>query len=210
MSYDALRRGRHSQQNQIYCVTTVTRDRQPLFTDIKTPRLLVHELRRLHDNGDVTSLAWVIMPDHLHWLIQLNGSNNYAGRMNSALQKTTDPVVGSNSFDQSHSKPDSLRPNKFGPTKTHQSPVGSNLFDQTNWPLSRVVKTLKARSALTINRQLGQNGSLWQRAYYDRAARKDEDIREIARYIIANPLRAGLAQNIGDYPHWDCIWMDPP
>ena len=79
-----------------------------------------------------------------------------------------------------------------------------------HWPLSRVVKTLKARSALTINRQLGQNGSIWQRAYYDRAARKDEDIREIARFIIANPLRAGLAQNIGDYPHWDCIWMDPP
>ena len=180
MSYDALRKGRHSLHHQVYCITTVTRDRHPLFTDLNTARLLVHELRRLHESKNITSLAWVIMPDHLHWLIQLNGSDNYAGRMNSALQKTADPAVGSNSF------------------------------DQPNWPLSRVVKTLKARSALTINRQLGHSGSLWQRAYYDRAARKDEDIRQIARYIIANPLRAGLAQNIGDYPHWDCIWMDPP
>ena len=149
MSYDALRRGRHSLAHQVYCITTVTRDRQPVFTDITAARLLVRELRRLHEKGDVISLAWVVMPDHLHWMIQLN----------------------------------------------------------ERWPLSRVVKTLKARSALTINRYLCQHGSLWQRAYHDRAARKDQDIRQIARYIVANPLRAGLVRDIGDYPHWDCIWM---
>ena len=75
------------------------------------------------------------------------------------------------------------------------------------WSLSTVVKTLKARSALSINRHLCQHGSLWQRAYYDRAARKDEDIRRIARYIVANPLRASLVRNTGYYPRWDCIWM---
>jgi hypothetical protein len=32
-------------------------------------------------------------------------------------------------------------------------------------------------------------------------------LRDIARYIIANPLRAGLAESIGDYPHWDAIWL---
>ena len=149
MSYDALLRGRHSLHHQVYCITTVTRDRCPLFTDITTARLLVHELRRLHEYGNVISLAWVVMPDHLHWLIQLN----------------------------------------------------------ERWTLSRVVKTIKARSALTINHHLCQHGSLWQRAYYDRAVRKDEDIRQIARYIIANPLRAGLVRDICDYPHWDCIWM---
>ena len=69
------------------------------------------------------------------------------------------------------------------------------------------MKTIKARSALTLNRYLCQHGGLWQRAYYDRAASKDEDIRQTARYIVANPLRAGLVGDIGDYPHWDCIWM---
>ena len=149
MSYDALRRGRHSLHYHVYCVTTVTRDRHPLFTDINTSRLLVRELRRLHEEKSVISLAWVIMPDHLHWLIQLND----------------------------------------------------------RWSLSSVVKIIKARSARTINRHLGQQGSLWQRAYYDHAVRKDEDIRQFARYIVANPLRAGLVRDIGDYPHWDCIWM---
>ena len=155
MSYDTLRRGRHSLHDQIYSITTVTRDRHPLFMDITAARLLVRELRHLHECGDVISLAWVVMPDHLHWLIQLKH-----------------------------------RSNEFDPTA-----------------LSRVVKTLKARSALNINRHLCQHGSLWQRAYYDRAARKDEDIRQMARYIVANPLRAGLVECIGDYPHWDCIWL---
>jgi len=149
MSYDSLRRGRHSLHHQVYCITTVTRGRHPLFTDITAARLLVRELRHLHEPGDVISLAWVVMPDHLHWLIQLND----------------------------------------------------------RWSLSTVVKTLKAHSARAINRHLCQHGSLWQRAYYDRAARKDADVRQIARYIVANPLRAGLVRNIDDYPHWDCSWM---
>ena len=71
MPGDALRRGRYSRNNQIYSITTVCRDRQPLFADFGAARLLIREIRRLHDEGDVTSLAWVVMPDHLHWLIQL-------------------------------------------------------------------------------------------------------------------------------------------
>ena len=149
MSYDALIKGRHSLQNQVYCITTVTRNRLPLFRDFTTARLLVGELRNMHEHGQVVSLAWVIMPDHLHWMIQLKES----------------------------------------------------------WHLCGVVKALKARSARSINRYFCQRGSLWQRAYYDRAARRDEDIRQIARYIVANPLRAGLVDRVGDYPHWDCIWM---
>jgi hypothetical protein len=38
MSYDALRRGRYSLSQQVYCITTVTRDRRPLFTDMTTAR----------------------------------------------------------------------------------------------------------------------------------------------------------------------------
>ncbi|MCF6281296.1 MAG: hypothetical protein L3J28_03650 [Candidatus Polarisedimenticolaceae bacterium] len=43
---------------------------------------------------------------------------------------------------------------------------------------------------------------------HDRAIRKEEDLVAIARYIVANPLRAGLVKSIKDYPHWDCVWLD--
>ncbi|MFM2004374.1 MAG: hypothetical protein RLZZ09_29 [Pseudomonadota bacterium] len=29
----------------------------------------------------------------------------------------------------------------------------------------------------------------------------------IARYNVVNPLRAGLVDRIGDYPHWDAAWL---
>jgi REP element-mobilizing transposase RayT len=128
MSYDALRRGRYSQHYQSYFITTVTRERHPVFEDLSSARLLIGELRRLHEVGSVRSLAWVVMPDHLHWLIQLNDC----------------------------------------------------------WPLSRVMKTLKARSALAINRSRCQKGSLWQRAYYDRAIRKEDDLQEVDEDICIN------------------------
>ena len=86
MSYDALRKGRYSLQRQAYCITTVTRNRYPLFKDINAARLLVHEIRRLQERGEVKSLAWVIMPDHLHWLFQLNDVDIYRERINSTLQ----------------------------------------------------------------------------------------------------------------------------
>ena len=35
----------------------------------------------------------------------------------------------------------------------------------------------------------------------------DEDIKNVARYIIANPLRAGLATNLNNYPLWNTIWV---
>jgi len=36
---------------------------------------------------------------------------------------------------------------------------------------------------------------------------KSEDLMKVARYIVANPLRAGLAGHLADYPHWDAIWL---
>ena len=66
-----LRIGRFTCPGQIYLVTTDTRQRAPIFQDFKLGRLLVQELKRAEEQGLVTSLAWVVMPNHLHWLFEL-------------------------------------------------------------------------------------------------------------------------------------------
>ena len=71
--------------------------------------------------------------------------------------------------------------------------------------LSTLIGQLKGKTAKTINSNPGQQ--FWQSNYYDRALRRDEDRKQIARYIVANPLRAGLVHRIGDYPHWDSVWL---
>jgi len=44
--------------------------------------------------------------------------------------------------------------------------------------------------------------SLWQRYGYERALREDEDTRSVIKYIIENPVRAGLVKVPLDYPFW--------
>ncbi len=37
--------------------------------------------------------------------------------------------------------------------------------------------------------------------------RNDEDLTTVARYLIANPVRAGLVDRAGMYPFWDAVWV---
>ena len=73
--------------------------------------------------------------------------------------------------------------------------------------LSKTVGALKGASSFVINQRLKKKGKLWQTAFYDRALRADDDRKNIARYIAANPLRKGLVDNIGDYPFWHSIYL---
>ncbi|RJY18768.1 transposase [Pseudomonas syringae pv. actinidiae] len=70
-----LRTGRISGAGQIYLVTAKTFQRNPVFSDWRMGRLLVDELRQIQEQQLADSLAWVVMPDHIHWLLQLNGQS---------------------------------------------------------------------------------------------------------------------------------------
>lgn len=144
-----LLKGRVSIPGQIYHLTICTTDRTPWFLDFRCARIVVQGMRQIHDSHFLNSLAWVIMPDHLHWLMQLEE------------QKT----------------------------------------------LAELVRLFKGGTARELNRYLNRQGAIWQRGYYDHALRREEDIKQVARYIVANPLRAGLVQCIEEYSHWDAIWL---
>jgi REP element-mobilizing transposase RayT len=73
--------------------------------------------------------------------------------------------------------------------------------------LAGVMFFVKGRSAHYINKRLNRKGPVWQKAFYDYALRRDEDVKKTARYIVANPLRKGLVNRMGDYPLWDAIWV---
>jgi len=41
---------------------------------------------------------------------------------------------------------------------------------------------------------------LWQEGYVDRFLREDEATLDVVRYVVANPLRAGLCRDVREYP----------
>jgi len=138
-----LRSGRHSLPGQVYLLTTVTKGREPVFLDFGFARMLIAVLREQQDLQHAHTLAFVVMPDHLHWLMQLGE------RIELSL-------------------------------------------------CMRNVKTMSAR-------RLGR--PVWQRGFHDHALRQEQDLADVARYVIANPVRAGLVQRTGQYPHWDAVWV---
>lgn len=71
MPYTHLRKGRFSQTGIAYHITTVTLHRTPHFSDINKGRKVVQELKALQDQGKAETLCYVLMPDHLHWLMVL-------------------------------------------------------------------------------------------------------------------------------------------
>jgi len=76
--------------------------------------------------------------------------------------------------------------------------------------LDNLMRSIKGYSARQLNRRWPDcKGDIWQKGFHDRGLRKEEDLREAARYLVANPLRAGLVRAIGDYPHWDAEWLEP-
>lgn len=137
-----LRRNRYSIENQIYHVTCCTLNRAPFFHDFYLARQVIRTMKFKDDCCQTKTFAFVVMPDHLHWLFQLKASS-----------------------------------------------------------LSEVFQSVKSYSS----NQAGFR--LWQPGYHNHAVRREEDLVKLSRYIVANPLRKGLVEKIGDYPHWDAVWL---
>jgi REP element-mobilizing transposase RayT len=102
--------------------------------------------------GHCINHAWVLMPDHVHWLLSLTDTR----------------------------------------------------------PLGQVVAASKASSARALKRTGLVERSPWQPKYYEHRVRTDEDLQSQARYLVANPLRAGLAARLADYPWWWAQWAALP
>ena len=71
--------------------------------------------------------------------------------------------------------------------------------------LSNIMNGIKGASAHTVNRACGRFGAVWEDESFDRLLRTDEGIRQKAEYICANPLRAGLIKQHGEWP-W--LWRE--
>jgi REP element-mobilizing transposase RayT len=145
----SLRKGRVSIANGVYLVTATTLDRQKLFADFYagcTAARCFEDARLL---GDAKMLAWVLMPDHVHWLLRLGEQDD----------------------------------------------------------LSTVTNRLKSASARHASHTLCKAGTVWAKAFHDHALRSEDDLQDVARYVVANPLRAGLVTRIGDYPFWNAVWL---
>lgn len=67
-----------------------------------------------------------------------------------------------------------------------------------NSNLIALVREFKQKTGYWYKREYG--GTLWQKSFYDHIVRKDEEISEITKYILGNPVRKGLVEDAEKYP----------
>jgi putative transposase len=142
-----LRHGRCSEAGRIYLITVVCADRRPRFGSLAEGRCFVKAIRRVEPQA--ATLCYVVMPDHVHWLMQLADGQD----------------------------------------------------------LSKNVQKVKSCTTRGLHATGAAPGPIWQPGFHDRALRREEDLRDVARYVVANPLRAGVVQSLREYPLWDAIWL---
>jgi putative transposase len=158
-----------------YFVTICTRGKQCLLGKIVNGEMKLNEL------GEIVEAAWFdlpahyshvelgtfcIMPNHVHMIIILNdGDTRVGGDWLSSIAEMQPPST----LDVIQSD---LKPT---PPKRH--------------PLSEIVRALKTFSARRINEILHASGTpVWQRDYYERVIRNEQEYDQIALYINSNPL----------------------
>ncbi|MBX3321724.1 MAG: transposase [Phycisphaeraceae bacterium] len=67
------------------------------------------------------------------------------------------------------------------------------------YTLPALMHSIKSYSSQEIQKMRGQSGSLWQREYYDRIIRGQEQQERTYRYIEENPVKEGLVEKPGEY-----------
>jgi REP element-mobilizing transposase RayT len=74
-----------------------------------------------------------------------------------------------------------------------------------SFTLAEIMSGIKGASAHSVNKLLGRNGSLWQDESFDRVLRSPGDLDNKLLYLMANPLRSGLAKLPDEY-RW--LWRE--
>jgi putative transposase len=74
------------------------------------------------------------------------------------------------------------------------------LEPQAGQSISRILQSLTVAHTWRYHRRHGTVGHVWQGRFNSPVVQSDEHALTVLRYVEANPLRAGLVADLGDYP----------
>jgi putative DNA methylase len=128
--------------------------------------------------------AFCVMPNHVH----------------AVLMPLPLTVEGKEAYLNSQLVSD--RENRLGYLK--QTDNGQKEFIEIAFhSLASIMHSLKRYTARESNRLLKRQGAFWQAESYDRYIRSNEEWERTIRYVLANPVKAGL---VNDWREWPWSW----
>ncbi len=138
-----------------YFFTLIAENRAPIFRDPAGRSFLGEAMRAVRRERPFSTLAIVLLPDHIHCLWTLpSGDTDYSDRWKSIKSRFTENWLAA------------------GGGEAGRSP-------------SRLAK--------------GERG-VWQRRFWERSVRDEEELDRCCDYIHFNPVKHGHASRPGDWP----------
>ncbi len=179
-------RGYNYTQPGAYFVTLVTQDRMPLFGKIIDGRMQLSRFgnivdmiwRRLpHHFRHIRLDEYVVMPNHFHgiiWIVRDKTGNKTVG----ARHSQDETCIGI-----PHNYCHLQNPQNFPGNASPQRPTGA-----PSGSLGALIGNFKSISTRRINGIRRTPGArVWQRNYYERIIRDQQELNAIRQYIIDNP-----------------------
>jgi putative transposase len=75
-----------------------------------------------------------------------------------------------------------------------------------DYPISKIMQSIKGFTSRMINKQLGKTGDTWQDESYDRIVRDGGELFRIIQYVLNNPVKIGLVKKWED---WEFSYLNP-
>ena len=172
----------------IYFITIVTKGRKCIFGNIEGDKMILNHNGKIIEKELLKSITirknwffhnWVIMPNHIHLLIEIK--NNEVSNVETHSSASTHSI----STTQNNDSHISLTTNKGD---THCS---ASLQNQSEPKLSRKPNSISSFIAVfksITTKQINDIDSIWQANYHDHIVRNYKTFETIYDYIKNNPI----------------------
>lgn len=89
-------------------------------------------------------------------------------------------------------------------TKTDKNNVNLNEANASSYIVTKILQDLKSKTALASNKVLNRSGTFWQHESYDHVVRNGKELIRIIKYVLNNPVKAGLCEKWENWPWSYC------
>ncbi len=169
-----------------YFITICTKDREYFFWEIINWEMILNDIWRELQNEienipsfrrNVILDEYVIMPNHIHLLLFLEWNIWYQRSYKMFQEKNQEEPFQKKTFQRNVST-DRWKNEKY------YSDISSR-----GWNLWNIIKLFKWYFSKNINRLQSDRYFAWQKNYYDRIVRNEDELGKIRKYILENPQR---------------------
>ena len=218
MTYNPSRHHRRSirlkeydySQEGLYFVTICCQNRECLFGEIVDSEMRLNNIGKIANDcwqeipnhfPDAILHEYVIMPNHIHGIIQLVETNKYLPKNNDV------GAVGANNYSPNNHSCENHSPNNqscenyspnnqscenYSPNNhsTKNENIRANVYSPLRRSPSKTIGSIVRGFKIGVTKWIRQNTNVhdvWQRNYYEHVIRDEKSFQNIAEYIINNP-----------------------